>query len=121
MILYGNNLGVFGRPERARRALSAWARSAAPGTRIFVESTNAYTGGAPIVNRRYYWRNKQRGLVPGATRYRIHYQDVRSPWLDWFFASQAELRRITRGTGWRLERVLSVGTAEPYVAILERG
>ena len=120
VILFGNNFGIFGTPARATRVLTTWARGAAPGTRIFAQSTNGYTGGAPIVDRAYYRRNKERGLAPGATRYRIHYKDLVGPWLRWLFVSRTEMREIVRGTGWELVRVLGDGPIEPYVAMLER-
>ncbi len=33
VVLFGNNFGLFGTPERARRMLGAWADRAEPGTR----------------------------------------------------------------------------------------
>jgi SAM-dependent methyltransferase len=82
IILFGNNFGIFGSPERATRLLTRWARSAKPGTRILAESTSAYGGGAPITDRGYYRRNKELGLAPGHTRLRIRYHDVTGPWID---------------------------------------
>ena len=120
VLLYGNNFGMFRTPERARRILASWARRATPGTRIFAESTNAFTGGAPIVDRAYYRRNKTLGLAPGTARFRILYKELRGPPLTWLFVSQREMRHIVRGTGWVIERVLSDGPTEPYVAVLER-
>ena len=120
ILLYGNNFGLFRNPERARRILTAWATCATPGTRIFAESTNAYTGGAPIVDRTYYRRNKTLGLAPGTARFRVHYKELRGPQLTWLFVSQREMRRIVSGTGWAMEQVLTDGPTEPYVAVLER-
>src|SRR3974377_447666 len=47
VVLFGNNLGLFGAPVRARRVLSRWGRRARAGTRILAESTSPYFGGAP--------------------------------------------------------------------------
>jgi len=120
VILYGNNFGLFRNPDRARRILTAWAKRASPGTRIFAESTNAYTGGAPIVDRRYYRRNKTLGLAPGTARFRVHFKEFRGPQLTWLFVSQREMRHIVRGTGWSMDHVLADSLTEPYVAVLER-
>jgi 2-polyprenyl-3-methyl-5-hydroxy-6-metoxy-1,4-benzoquinol methylase len=120
VLLYGNNVGMFESPERARRLLTAWARRARPGTRIFAESTNAFSGGAPIVDRAYYRRNKTLGLAPGTARFRIRFKASRGPKVTWLFVSQRELRQIVRGTGWVIDGVLADGLTEPYVAILER-
>jgi len=120
IIMFGNNFGMFGTPERATRLLARWAKHAVPGTRIFAESTSAYGGGAPITDRGYYRRNKELGLAPGHTRLRIRYQAVTGPWINWLFVSRGELQRIARGTGWTVARIVGDGSAEPYVAVLER-
>jgi len=120
VILFGNNFGIFGTPERARVLLTRWAAHAAPGTRVLAESTSAYGGGAPITDRGYYQQNKELGLAPGHTRLRIRYQDATGPWINWLFVSRAELRGIVRGTGWRLVRIVGDQLSEPYVAILAR-
>jgi SAM-dependent methyltransferase len=119
ILLFGNNFGIFGTPSRARRMLTRWARRASPGARIFAESTNPYSGGAPIVDRAYYRRNKARGVAPGQTKYRILYQDLVGSWNPWLFVSQRELRAIVRGTGWRIADCFGDGPIEPYVAVLE--
>ncbi len=119
ILLFGNNFGIFGTPAGARRMLTRWSRYATPGTRLFVESTNPYFGGAPIVDRAYYWRNKSRGLPPGQTKYRILYRNLVGAWTPWLFVSQDELRTIVRGTGWRIVRIFGDGPIEPYVAMLE--
>jgi SAM-dependent methyltransferase len=120
IVMFGNNFGMFGTPDRAHRLLSRWAARAATGTRILAESTSAYGGGAPITDRGYYRRNKELGLAPGHTRLRIRYGDVIGPWTDWLFVSRDELRRIVRGTGWSVRSIIGEHVVEPYVAILER-
>ena len=120
IVLFGNNFGIFGTPERATRLLSRWARKAKPGTRLLAESTSAYGGGAPITDRGYYRRNKELGLAPGHTRLRIRYHDVTGPWINWLFVSRAEMERVVRGTGWRILHVIGDSSAEPYVAVMER-
>jgi SAM-dependent methyltransferase len=120
VVLFGNNFGLFATPQGARRRLSEWAKRAKPSARIFVESTNAYFGGAPSMDRGYYRRNLERGLLPGQARFRYHYGGEVGSWFDWLFVSRAELRAIVRGTGWRVGEVVGTGVSEPYVAILER-
>jgi SAM-dependent methyltransferase len=119
ILLFGNNFGIFGTPSRARRMLTRWARQASPGTRLFAESTNPYSGGAPIVDRAYYWRNKARGLAPGQTKYRILYKGLVGAWIPWIFVSQTELRETVRGTGWRITNIFGDGPIQPYVVMLE--
>ena len=120
IVLFGNNFGIFGTPERARTTLKSWAKHTNPRTRLFLESTNAYCGGAPAFDRGYYQRNKARGDMPGQARFRYHYDHHVGSWFPWLFVSRRELRRIIQGTGWREVRILGDQLSEPYVAILER-
>jgi SAM-dependent methyltransferase len=119
LLLFGNNLGVFGTPARATRLLSAWSAVAGAETRIFVESTDPLSGGAPVIDRRYARRNRERGTPTGQVRMRIWYDRMSTDWVPWFFAARSELRHIVEGTGWRVATVLGTERSEPYVAILE--
>jgi SAM-dependent methyltransferase len=120
VILFGNNFGIFGDRLHARDVLTGWARGAPPRARVFVESTNPYCGGAPVMDRAYYRRNQDRGQLPGQTHLRIHYGNSVGPWVPWLFVSRRELRELVRGTGWHVARVVGSLPSEPYVAILEK-
>jgi SAM-dependent methyltransferase len=120
LVMFGNNFGLFGTVPRARRRLAQWARRAKPSARILVESTNAYFGGAPSMDRGYYRRNVERGSLPGQARFRYHYGGEVGSWFDWLFVSRAELRGIIRGTGWRVSEFVGASVSEPYVAVLEK-
>lgn len=121
VVLFGNNFGIFGTSDRAHSTLQRWAKHTNPRTRLFIESTNAYSGGAPAFDRAYYQRNKARGDMPGQARFRYHYGHHVGSWFPWLFVSRRELRQIIKGTGWREVRVLGEALSEPYVAILEKG
>jgi SAM-dependent methyltransferase len=118
LVLFGNNFGIFQTPTRARRMLHRLAKSTNPDARIFVESTDAYFGGAPAFTRSYYHRNKENGRSPGQVKLRYRYGPLVGPWFHWIFVSRSELRSLLVGTGWRIERVIGTQLSEPYVAIL---
>ena len=119
IILFGNNLGVFGTPERAKKILTRWAKKLPRGSRILVESTNPLSGGAPVIDRSYCNRNRTKGVALGQCRLRVWYDRSPSPWFNWFFASRTELKGLLRGTGWSMVNVLVGAADEPYVAVLE--
>ncbi|HTT58882.1 MAG TPA: methyltransferase domain-containing protein [Acidimicrobiales bacterium] len=119
IVMFGNNFGLFASAQRAKERLSEWARLARPDARLFVESTNAYGGGAPGMDRTYYRQNRERGRLPGELRARYRYDGAVGGWFTWLFVSRAELSTIVRGTGWRVGHVLGSQLSEPYVAVLE--
>ena len=69
IILFGNNFGMFGTPERGSKVLANWAQKSRPKARILAESTTPYCGGAPAINRHYHQKNKANGLMPGQIRF----------------------------------------------------
>ena len=120
LVLFGNNFGILETPTRARHLLARWAKVTRPGARIFAESTSAYFGGAPALDRSYYRQNQARGVSPGEVRLRYRYDHLVGPWFRWLYVSKREMRAIVAGTGWHISRTLEVHPSEPYVAILER-
>ncbi len=121
VVLFGNNLGIFGTPGRATALLTEWAERTGPAARILVESTTPYYGGAPAIDRAYYRRNRQRGDLGGQCQLRLWYANRSSAWFPWLFVSRAELRGLLAGTGWRVARILGAGPGDPYVAVVEKG
>jgi SAM-dependent methyltransferase len=120
IILFGNNFGLFETPDAAHERLKEWARRTKGDARIFVESTSAYGGGAPGMDRTYYRRNRANGRPPGELRARYRYGDSTGRWFTWLFVGRGEMREILRGTGWRVARVFGSHVGEPYVAMLEK-
>lgn len=120
IVLFGNNFGIFGTPQRLRRELTRWARASPPGARILAESTSPYFGGAPAVDRSFYHQNRLRGRLSGSVTLRNRYGDAVGPWFRWLFVSRNEMRTLLRGTGWRPTRILGGPPSEPYVAVLEK-
>jgi SAM-dependent methyltransferase len=118
LVLFGNNFGILETPTRARRVLRRLAREANPDARIYVESTDAYFGGAPAFTRSYYHRNKASGRSPGQVKLRYHYGPLVGAWFHWIFVSRSEMRALLVGSGWHVERVIGAQLGEPYVAVL---
>jgi SAM-dependent methyltransferase len=119
IIMFGNNLGVFGTPRRAKRILTSWAKKAPSGTRLLLESTNPLSGGAPVVDKAYCARNREKGVAIGQCRLRVWYDRSPTAWFNWFFVSRSEMKRLLSGTGWTQVHVATGAADEPYVAIYE--
>jgi hypothetical protein len=118
LVLFGNNFGILQNPTRAHSILKKIAETTKNDARIFVESTNAYYGGAPGFDRSYYFANKRRGVAPGQLRVRYRYDALTGSWFNWIYVSPSEMRAILVGTGWHQERVFSSIPSDPYVALL---
>jgi SAM-dependent methyltransferase len=120
IVLFGNNFGIFGTPDRVQNALGVWARRTKSGARILAESTNPYCGGAPAIDRSYYQKNKREGRMPGQLRIRSHYRGHVSAWSNWLFVSREEMRLLLKGTGWHQAKILGGRPIDSYVAVLEK-
>lgn len=103
IVMYGNNFGLMGNPQRGKRFLKRWLRMTSPHARIIVESCNPYRTKDPV-HKAYHRFNRKRGRLPGGLRLRVRYKTYCSPWFDYLLASPAEMRAIVRGTGWRVQR-----------------
>jgi hypothetical protein len=119
LVLFGNNFGIFGSPERLRTLMTEWALRTPETAMILAESMDPYRD-APLLHRAYRRSNRERGRLPGQVRLRVRYQVLATPWFQWFFVSPTEMRRLLRGTGWQVRRVLRSRSSGPYVAILEK-
>lgn len=119
IIMFGNNLGVFGTPQRAQRILTSWAKRATSGTRLLLESTNPLAGGAPVVDRSYCERNREKGRPLGQCRLRVWYDRSATEWFNWFFVSRSEMKKLLADAGWRQIHVATGTPGEPYVGVYE--
>lgn len=118
VVLFGNNLGIFGSPERVRSALARWARRAAPGARILAESTDP-AGMAPTFDAAYRRKNVEAGRMPGQLRVRVRYRDLATPWFSWLFVAPSDVAALVAGTGWRVAKLIVDDPAAPFVAVLQ--
>ncbi len=129
IVLYGNNFGLFGTPERAKRLLRRFHGMTGPRARIIAESNDVHPrrGVRPTVAQgemrchlAYQKNNRKRGRLPGQLRIRVRYLRYVTPWFDYLLVSKGEMAKIVAGTGWQIARTFDAGTSI-YVAVLEKG
>jgi SAM-dependent methyltransferase len=118
IIMYGNNFGLVGSFNKARRLLRRMHRMTAPDARILAETNDPYATSNPD-HLTYHRRNRRRGRMPGQLRFRVRYRSLATPWMDYLMVSLAEMRKIIAGTGWRLKRCFRSG-GSVYVVALEK-
>ncbi len=119
VIMFGNNFGLFGNPNRAKRLLKRFHRLTTENARIIAESLDPYkTNDEDHLG--YHRFNKRRGRMPGQVRIRVRYRKYATPWFDYLLVSEQEMRSILKGTGWGTERTLTSTNSPAYIAIIEK-
>ncbi len=118
IVLYGNNFGLFGSMQRARRLLRVMHKITSPDAAILASAADPYHTHDPV-HLAYHLRNRKRGRMSGQVRLRIRCRQFRSNWFDYLFVSISELRAIVENTGWRVTKIVA-SPGPGYVAILEK-
>ena len=118
VLMFGNNFGLFGNPDRAERLLRRLYSMTSRRGRIIAQSTDPYRTSSPD-HLEYHERNRQRGRVAGQIKLRVHYRKYTTPWWDLLLVSIQEMADILDGTGWRANIRLET-EAGPYIAVLEK-
>lgn len=118
VIMFGNNFGLFGNYQKAKRLLRVLHGLTTDGAVLLAETRNPYKTNDPA-HLKYQRRNRRRGRMSGQIRIRIRFQACVGHWFDYLFVSPDEMRDILEGTGWQMRRSIEDGGSE-YVAIIDR-
>lgn len=118
IIMMGNNFGLFGGFKRAKRLLQQMYRITSSNGQIIAEAVDPYQTSDPM-HTAYHRFNRKRGRMGGQLRIRVRHNTIIGPWFDYLLVSQAEMKKILQGTGWRLAKVLPEKGAR-YTAIIAK-
>ena len=118
VLMLGNNFGLFGNRDRARRLLRRLHGMTSAQGRIVAETTDPYATSNPV-HLAYQERNRSRGRMGGQYRHRDCYGNLKGPWHDWLFVSRDEMQDIVAGTGWVVRRFVEPEGAQ-YAAVMEK-
>ncbi len=118
IVMFGNNFGLFGSPARARKLLRRLHKMTSEHARILGETMDPYDTKEPD-HLAYHERNRKRGRAGGQVRIRARHRRLKTPWFDYLYVSQDEMRAIVDGTGWNVARTIP-GDGPQYVAVLEK-
>jgi SAM-dependent methyltransferase len=118
LLMMGHNFGLLENHRRAKWLLKRfWSLTGEDG-RIIAETLDYSMTKLPVhVN--YQRRNRARGRTAGQIRLRLRFQEYGTPWFDYLFVTPAEMKRIVKGTGWKVTRIIE-SEALDYVAVLEK-
>jgi len=118
VLMLGNNFGLFGSYEGARRLLKKLSKMTSEKGRIIAGSNDIYQ----TENREhldYHRQNRDRGRMAGQVRLRVRYRKYSTPWFDYLMVSKDEMENILDGTGWGVSRFIESG-GPPYIAIIDK-
>ena len=87
IVMMGNNFGLFGSFEKARRLLKRFYRITSEGALIIASSRDPYKTNNPA-HLRYHKLNKALGRMSGQVRIRIRYEMYIGKWFDYLMVSR---------------------------------
>jgi len=118
VVMFGNNLGLFGSVSGARRLLKVLARITTPAATLYAGTLNVHGTTNPEHLAYHRW-NRRQGRLPGQLRLRVRFGGRVGPWFEYLMASPEEIREILRGTAWTLDRVMPNGVP-CYIAVIRK-
>lgn len=117
IVMFGNNFGLFGTPQRAKWLLRRFHALTGRDGRIIAETIDPYQTTNPD-HLAYHQLNRQRGRWAGQLRLRVRYKKLIGQWFDYLFVSQAEMESLVNGTGWKIGQIFQDQITLPYCALL---
>jgi SAM-dependent methyltransferase len=120
VIMMGHNIGLLHGWNEGKKILAGLHRITSADARIIGTTRTPEETDDPDHLAYQAW-NRERGRMPGQIRFRIRHRKLASDWLDYLFLSEEEFRRLSDGTGWRIETTIKgdggFGDAS-YLAVL---
>jgi len=118
VIMMGNNFGLFGGFNKAKRLLRQLHVITSADGQIIAEAVDPYQTNEKL-HLAYQKRNRARGRMSGQLRIRIRHQNIVGAWFDYLLVSQQEMKEVVAGTGWEISRILP-DKGPGYTAIIAK-
>ncbi|CAN5734624.1 hypothetical protein BH20ACI4_BH20ACI4_07830 [soil metagenome] len=106
IIMFGNNFGLFGNPENAKKILEKFTRITTKKAQIIAGTLNPYKTDEPA-HLEYHKLNRKRNRLPGQARIRIRYDRAVGKWFDYLFVSPEEMTEISKDTDWQIKQFIA--------------
>jgi len=119
VVMFGNNFGLFGSREGAKRLMKKLFQMTTPGGVIICESADLYKTKDPV-HLAYHRHNRKRGRMSGQVRIRARYRTYVGRWFDYLLASPDEMQELAEGTGWEVTRFFRSRNSPLYVGVLKK-
>ena len=120
ILMLGNNFGLFGSYEKAKKILKKMYNQTNDGALIIAESIDPYKTKDPL-NLEYQKSNVKQGRMAGQLKLQIVYKKYIGHWFDYLIVSKQEMKDILKGTGWKAKAFVNPKkSTKCYVAIIEK-
>lgn len=117
IIMMGNNFGLFGSFEKARKLLTRFHRMTSENALIIADTRNPYK--KDPAHLEYRRLNEEKGRMGGQVKGRMRFEKYTGKWFDWLMVSKKEMKKILKGTGWKIRKFLDSEDSR-YIAIIEK-
>jgi SAM-dependent methyltransferase len=118
IIMMGNNFGLFGSFEKARRLLMRFYEITSKDALIIAETRDPYMTDFPA-HLEYHEFNKKRGRMAGQLTIRIRFEKYATPWFDYLMVSKDEMKKILKETRWRIKKFIDSDDSQ-YITIIQK-
>jgi SAM-dependent methyltransferase len=118
IIMMGNNFGLFGSFEKARKLLKRFHEMTSEGALIIAHTRDPYKTDNPA-HLEYQEFNRKRGRMSGQLRIRIRFRKYAGQWFDYLMVSKEEMQSILKGTRWKVKEFIDSENSQ-YIAIIEK-
>jgi SAM-dependent methyltransferase len=117
IVMFGNNFGLFGDYNKAKKLLRELYRITSDKALIIATTRDPYKTNDPD-HLDYQKANLKRGRMAGQIRLRVRFQRCVGEWFDYLFVSKGEMNDILKGTGWKVRKFIT--GKQNYAAIIEK-
>lgn len=116
VLLFGNNLGICGTPQKFQKMLRELYRVTSPRGRII--ATTRLPSTINPIHRGYLRRNLERRRAIGQVRVRLMLNGERGAWFDLLLLAPTDLMEIAAKAGWELSFVATEDFEQGYSVVL---
>jgi SAM-dependent methyltransferase len=118
ILMLGNNFGLLGSLKKAKRLLKKLAACTSADAQLLTQSLDPYKAKDPL-NLSYQRHNRSVGRMSGQIRMRVRYRNYITPWFDYLFVSESELRHVIEGTTWKVDALSHAEESKYFARIVK--
>lgn len=118
ILMMGNNFSLFGSFKKAQKTLKNLHKMTTKNALIITETLDPYETNDPRALE-YYKINKKKDRMSGQLRLRVRFEKYISKWFDWLKVSKKEMKKILKGTKWKVKEFIDSEDSQ-YIAIIEK-